>query len=107
MLSLRSKTAWRRPSASGEVAIIEVLFGTPNRPAQELFERAQALGLAWSPTLAELKPGETVLDLGTGGGIDVLLSVRRVGPAGKVYGLDMTDEMLALAREGFGVQTFD
>jgi len=52
-----------------------------------------------NPTaLAELKPGETVLDLGSGGGIDVLLSARRVGPAGKAYGLDMTDEMLALAR---------
>jgi len=44
-----------------------------------------------------LKPGETVLDLGSGGGIDVLLSARRVGPTGKAYGLDMTDEMLALA----------
>jgi len=53
-----------------------------------------------NPTaLAELKPGEIVLDLGSGGGIDVLLSARRVGPAGKAYGLDMTDEMLALARE--------
>jgi len=49
--------------------------------------------------LAELKPGEIVLDLGSGGGIDVLLSARRVGPAGKAYGLDMTDEMLELARE--------
>jgi arsenite methyltransferase len=53
-----------------------------------------------NPTaLAELKPGETVLDLGSGGGIDVLLSARRVAPGGKAYGLDMTDEMLALARE--------
>ena len=53
-----------------------------------------------NPTaLAELKPGEIVLDLGSGGGIDVLLSARRVGPSGKAYGLDMTDEMLALARE--------
>src|SRR5438067_8715552 len=53
-----------------------------------------------NPTaLAELKPGEVVLDLGSGGGIDVLLSARRVGPSGKAYGLDMTDEMLALARE--------
>src|SRR2546427_7131572 len=53
-----------------------------------------------NPTaLAQLNPGETVLDLGSGGGIDVLLSARRVGPAGMVYGLDMTDEMLALARE--------
>lgn len=50
-------------------------------------------------TLASIQPGETVLDLGSGGGIDVLLSARRVGPTGKVYGLDMTDEMLALARE--------
>ena len=53
-----------------------------------------------NPTaLAELKPGETVLDLGSGGGIDIFLSARRVGPGGKAYGLDMTDEMLALARE--------
>ncbi len=53
-----------------------------------------------NPTaLAQLRPGETVLDLGSGGGIDVLLSAKRVGPQGKVYGLDMTDEMLALARE--------
>ena len=53
-----------------------------------------------NPTaLAELKSGETVLDLGSGGGIDVLLSARRVGPTGKAYGLDMTDEMLALAEE--------
>src|SRR5579864_1173234 len=53
-----------------------------------------------NPTaLAELKPGETVLDLGSGGGIDVLLSARRVGSTGKAYGLDMTDEMLALANE--------
>src|SRR6266508_1427280 len=52
-----------------------------------------------SPTaLAELKPGDTVLDLGSGGGIDVLLSAKRVGATGKAYGLDMTDEMLALAR---------
>ena len=53
-----------------------------------------------NPTaLATIQPGETVLDLGSGGGIDVLLSARRVGPTGKVYGLDMTDDMLALARE--------
>jgi arsenite methyltransferase len=53
-----------------------------------------------NPTaLAQLKPGEVVLDLGSGGGIDVLLSARRVGPAGKAYGLDMTDEMLALAND--------
>ena len=57
-----------------------------------------SLGCGNPTALAELKPGETVLDLGSGGGIDVLLSARRVGPTGKAYGLDMTDEMLALAR---------
>ncbi|MGH7985681.1 MAG: arsenite methyltransferase [Candidatus Binataceae bacterium] len=60
---------------------------------------AASLGCGNPTALAELKPGETVLDLGAGGGIDVLLSARRVGPEGKAYGLDMTDEMLALARE--------
>src|SRR3954462_1158198 len=58
-----------------------------------------SLGCGNPTALAQLNPGETVLDLGSGGGIDVLLSARRVGPSGKVYGLDMTDEMLALARE--------
>ena len=58
-----------------------------------------SLGCGNPTALAELKPGEVVLDLGSGGGIDVLLSARRVGPTGKVYGLDMTDEMLALAEE--------
>ena len=56
-----------------------------------------SLGCGNPTALAELRPGETVLDLGSGGGIDVLLSARRVGPTGKAYGLDMTDEMLALA----------
>ncbi len=58
-----------------------------------------SLGCGNPTALAELKPGEVVLDLGSGGGIDVLLSAQRVGPTGKAYGLDMTDEMLALARE--------
>ena len=58
-----------------------------------------SLGCGNPTALAQLNPGETVLDLGSGGGIDVLLSARRVGPTGKAYGLDMTDEMLALARE--------
>jgi SAM-dependent methyltransferase len=58
-----------------------------------------SLGCGNPTALAELHEGETVLDLGSGGGIDVLLSARRVGPSGKAYGLDMTDEMLALARE--------
>src|SRR5580704_2872451 len=63
-------------------------------------EAVQAsLGCGNPTTLANLNPGETVLDLGSGGGIDVLLSAKRVGPTGKAYGLDMTDEMLALARE--------
>jgi arsenite methyltransferase len=58
-----------------------------------------SLGCGNPTALAQLNPGETVLDLGSGGGIDVLLSARRVGPTGKAFGLDMTDEMLALARE--------
>jgi SAM-dependent methyltransferase len=58
-----------------------------------------SLGCGNPTALATLHPGEVVLDLGSGGGIDVLLSARRVGPTGKAYGLDMTDEMLALARE--------
>jgi arsenite methyltransferase len=76
----------------------------------DLYDEAQKSGLpqeavlaslgCGNPTaLAALKPGETVLDLGSGGGIDVLLSARRVGPTGKAYGLDMTDDMLVLARE--------
>jgi arsenite methyltransferase len=75
-----------------------------------LYDEAQAAGVpaeallaslgCGNPTaLADLAPGETVLDLGSGGGIDVLLSARRVGPTGKAYGLDMTDDMLALANE--------
>ena len=75
-----------------------------------LYEHSQTVGLpaevisaslgCGNPTaLAQLGPGEIVLDLGSGGGIDVLLSAKRVGPAGKAYGLDMTEEMLALARE--------
>jgi arsenite methyltransferase len=75
-----------------------------------LYDEAQTAGLpteavlaslgCGNPTmLAALEPGDVVLDLGSGGGIDVLLSARRVGPSGKAYGLDMTDEMLALARE--------
>src|SRR5881394_381827 len=75
-----------------------------------LYDSAQTAGLpegavlaslgCGNPTaLADLREGETVLDLGSGGGIDVLLSAKRVGPTGKAYGLDMTDDMLALARE--------
>jgi arsenite methyltransferase len=69
--------------------------------AKTLPEKAvlASLGCGNPTALAELREGETVLDLGSGGGIDVLLSARRVGPSGKAYGLDMTDDMLALARE--------
>jgi arsenite methyltransferase len=69
-----------------------------------------SLGCGNPTALAQLNPGETVLDLGSGGGIDVLLSAKRVGPTGKAYGLDMTDEMLALAREnqrGAGVENVE
>src|SRR5260370_30343582 len=58
-----------------------------------------SLGCGNPTALAELNPGDVVLDLGSGGGVDVLLSAKRVGPTGKAYGLDMTDEMLALANE--------
>ena len=64
-------------------------------PAEAL---AASLGCGNPLAVADLRPGEVVLDLGSGGGIDVLLSARRVGPTGKAYGLDMTEEMLALAR---------
>ena len=69
--------------------------------AQQIPEKAllASLGCGNPTALAQLEPGETVLDLGSGGGIDVLLSAKRVGPTGKAYGLDMTDEMLALANE--------
>ena len=83
--------------------------GTTDPITTDLYEAAQVSGLpaeavlaslgCGNPTaLAELEPGQVVLDLGSGGGIDVLLSARRVGPTGKAYGLDMTDEMVALAR---------
>ena len=69
---------------------------TEGLPAEAV---AVSLGCGNPTALLALEPGQVVLDLGSGGGIDVLLSAKRVGPAGKVYGLDMTDEMLALARE--------
>jgi arsenite methyltransferase len=69
---------------------------TAGLPAEALLA---SLGCGNPTALAELREGETVLDLGSGGGIDVLLSAKRVGPTGKAYGLDMTDEMLALANE--------
>ena len=69
---------------------------TANLPAAAV---AASLGCGNPTALAQLEPGQVVLDLGSGGGIDVLLSAKRVGPTGKAYGLDMTDQMLALARE--------
>jgi SAM-dependent methyltransferase len=63
---------------------------------------AASLGCGNPTAVADLRPGETVLDLGSGGGIDVLLAARRVSPAGTAYGLDMTDEMLTLARRNAG-----
>src|SRR5437016_12145394 len=69
---------------------------TAGLPAQAV---AASLGCGNPTALAALRPGDVVLDLGSGGGIDVLLSAQRVGPTGKAYGLDMTDDMLALARE--------
>jgi len=104
--------AARRAATGGSACCggASAIAGAKDPITSNLYEAAQTLGLpsaavsaslgCGNPTaLAELHEGETVLDLGSGGGIDVLLSSRRVGPAGKVYGLDMTDDMLSLARE--------
>ncbi|MDG4866195.1 arsenite methyltransferase, partial [Streptomyces sp. T-3] len=74
------------------------LYADGERAALPAEAVAASLGCGNPTAVAELRAGERVLDLGSGGGIDVLLSARRVGPSGKAYGLDMTDEMLALAR---------
>ena len=99
-----------RDAASGGVATCGDDCGCQTDPVtRDLYGAAEVAGLpaealtaslgCGNPTaLAQLEPGQTVLDLGSGGGIDVLLSARRVGPEGKAYGLDMTDEMLELAR---------
>jgi arsenite methyltransferase len=87
------------PTCSGKDPITSDLYypdETGVLPAEAV---AASLGCGNPAALAQLQAGETVLDLGSGGGIDVLLSARRVGPTGKAYGLDMTDEMLALARD--------
>jgi arsenite methyltransferase len=89
---LRSRDALLRPDH-------QRIFTTMRRRAAARRAVLASLGCGNPTALIELKPGETVLDLGSGGGIDVLLSAGRVGPTGKAYGLDMTDEMLALARE--------
>jgi SAM-dependent methyltransferase len=84
---------------SGCDPITRNLYNESEKSALPADAVAASLGCGNPTALAELKPGEIVLDLGSGGGIDVLLSARRVGPTGKAYGVDMTDEMLALARE--------
>jgi SAM-dependent methyltransferase len=97
------KDAGRAACCSGDLAAIDPITADLYNEAEKGSLPAEAvaasLGCGNPTALAELRPGEHVLDLGSGGGIDVLLSARRVGPTGKAYGLDMTDEMLALARE--------
>ena len=88
-----------RPSRGEGDPITSNLYATGETAELPVEAVAASLGCGNPTALAELAPGETVLDLGSGGGIDVLLSARRVGPTGMVYGLDMTDEMLALARQ--------
>src|SRR5450755_1273091 len=88
-----------KPGGCGADPITSNLYEiseTADLPAQAV---AASLGCGNPTALVTLNPGDTVLDLGSGGGIDVLLSAKRVGPSGRVYGLDMTDDMLALARE--------
>lgn len=101
----RVSTKKRGKCCGGDNAPVDPEFIT-----RELYEEGQigqvpaeafqaSLGCGNPTALAELEPGEVVLDLGSGGGIDVILSARRVGPTGKAYGLDMTEDMLSLARE--------
>jgi len=87
------------PSRGGRDPITADLYATGDTAELPPEAVAASLGCGNPTALAALRPGEIVLDLGSGGGIDVLLSAKRVGPSGKAYGLDMTDEMLALARE--------
>jgi SAM-dependent methyltransferase len=86
-------------SRSGCDPVTGNLYGAEETTALPEEAVRASLGCGNPTALAQLRPGEVVLDLGSGGGIDVLLSAQRVGPTGKAYGLDMTDEMLALARE--------
>ena len=105
--AVKAVVAGARPSCCGSSA---TGMGGTDPITRDLYAADQTAGLpedavrasfgCGNPTaLAELRPGEVVLDLGSGGGIDVLLSAKRVGPTGKAYGLDMTDEMLALAEK--------
>jgi SAM-dependent methyltransferase len=87
------------PSCCGSDPITSALYDDTQAAAIPIEAMLASLGCGNPTALAALKPGEVVLDLGSGGGIDVLLSAKRVGPTGKAYGVDMTDEMLALARE--------
>jgi ubiquinone/menaquinone biosynthesis C-methylase UbiE len=102
--------AARQVRDAGDAACCNPAFSCCDPITTNLYNEAEKSGLPASAVLAslgcgnptaliELKAGETVLDLGSGGGIDVLLSAKRVGPTGNAYGLDMTDDMLALARE--------
>jgi SAM-dependent methyltransferase len=84
---------------TGHDPVSSDLYGQADQEAVPAEALRASLGCGNPAALADLRPGETVLDLGSGGGIDVLLSARRVGPAGQAYGLDMTDEMLALAEQ--------
>jgi arsenite methyltransferase len=86
------------PDACGDASFGPALYSGEEREALPDPAKLASLGCGNPTAVAELLEGEVVLDLGSGGGIDVLLSARRVGPTGKAYGLDMTDEMLALAR---------
>ena len=87
------------PASGGGDPITSNLYGRQEVAGLPPEAVQASLGCGNPTALADLRSGEIVLDLGSGGGIDVLLSAKRVGPAGKAYGLDMTDEMLALARE--------
>ena len=97
----KSSCCGTSPAASldGCDPITSNLYGESEASAIPEEALRASLGCGNPTALAKLQPGEIVLDLGSGGGIDVLLSARRVGPTGKAYGLDMTDEMLALAEE--------
>jgi SAM-dependent methyltransferase len=102
-----AKAAERSADCCASNALADTLYDDADREALPEDAATAALGCANPTALADLRPGETVLDLGSGGGADVLLSARRVGPDGLVYGLDMTPEMLALAernRDEAGVE---
>src|SRR5438874_11793249 len=86
------------PSAVGSAKFGEVLYEAEQKGELPAAAALASLGCGNPTAVADLREGETVLDLGSGGGIDVILSAKRVGPTGRVFGLDMTDEMLALAR---------